>query len=93
MIREDVILKTRGNAPQRGAIARISRYGLGGRFILPSRPVSVRIRGDGEAEMVATPGGRNDPLAKAVRRAAMETGPDPYPGGRADRSLWFARRR
>lgn len=91
MIRDEVAVVTTGNAPQRGVIGRISRYGIGGFFILPSRPVSVRVRGLERPELLATPRGGVTGRDRAVRRAAMEATLDP-PGGRADRTLWFARR-
>jgi hypothetical protein len=90
MVRDDVSIRTTGNAPQPGIVRRYSRIGIGGHPILPSAPVSIRVR-SGRTEMVATPRGKDDLAHRRVRQSMTGAETPERPKGRADRTLWYTR--
>ena len=82
--REKVTVKNySGNSVAHGQLVRFSRYGVEGEAILPSSPVSLRLRRrDGKAEMYGTPGQGVSQYHEIVRQAMLEPlaeGEDPKP--------------
>jgi hypothetical protein len=82
--REKVIVKNYGGRSiAHGQLVRFSRYGVEGEAVLPSSPVSLRLRRrDGKAEMYGTPGQGVSQYHEIVRQAMLEPlgeGEDPKP--------------
>jgi|SRR5882672_3833650 len=83
-LRDGIVSKNYGGrAIAHGQLVRFSRYGIEGEAILPSRPVSLRLRRkDGKAEMYGTPGQGVSQYHEIVRQAMLEPlaeGEDPKP--------------